>query len=158
MSRSLLFALIALPALPLVADAHNIGVECKLKGQRVHVAAFYDDDTPGSKAKVTVLDAADKVVAIGVTDANGEWSFTAPAAGQYEVRIDAGAGHRAKQTIVVPPGIEDGEPSESSTISAGPSRAELTSFPWLKVAIGLTAIGALGGGYLVARLLQRHTP
>src|SRR5262249_9986424 len=122
--RPLLLALIALPALPLAADAHNIGLECKLKGSRVHVEAFYDDDTPGAHAKMVVVDGEEKIVARGKTDANGEWSFPAPQPGQYEVRVDAGAGHRASKKITVPAENFVAEPAEEPTISEGPGRAE----------------------------------
>lgn len=149
---------------PMAAHAHNIGLECKLKGDKVHVEAYYDDDTPGAKAKVEVADGKNKIIASGITDAKGLWSFPSPEPGQYEVRIDAGAGHRAKKTITVPAGKSDATPREietpvsspGQTISEGPSRDEFTSFPWLKVAIGLSVIGMLCGAYLVASLLRRN--
>ena len=36
------------------ASAHGIGVEAKLKGDRVAVEAFFDDDTPAADSKMVV--------------------------------------------------------------------------------------------------------
>lgn len=150
--------------LPSAAEAHNIGIECKRKGDVIHVEAFYDDDTAGAKAKVEVLDASEKVVATGITDAKGFWTFPTPPPGKYEVRIDAGAGHRAKTSITVPgavgvaPAKQESSPSVSETISEGPPRTDFTSTPWLKVAIGLVAIAGLAGGYVLASRIGRSQP
>lgn len=118
------------------APGHALGAECKLRGDRVEVEAYYDDDTPARNAKVRVLDAHDNVVAEGRTDAQGKWSFPKPQPGSYQVAVDAGAGHGTKLKMTVPAG----EGAPPAAISEGPRREEFTRFPWLKVTLGLGAI------------------
>jgi len=147
-------ALLLLMLMPALAFAHNVGVACKLRGDKVEVEAFYDDDTPAQKAKVQVKDGKDEIVASGVTDEKGTWNFAAPASGKYVVYLDAGAGHRARTDLFVPAQNESAKPDE--TISEGPTRAEFTNTPWLKVAIGLIVIGGLGGAFLIASMMRKN--
>lgn len=150
---------------PAVSSAHGIGAEAKLKGERVHVEGFFDDDTPASDAKVTVTGEDGKVVAEGKTDAKGQWSFPVPAAGKYRVAVDAGGGHLAKTTITIParpavtgthtsgtsPSSVPANQSEPETVvSDGPTRAEVTGGRWLKAGVGLAIIGLLTGGFWLA--------
>ena len=67
-------------ALPAAASAHALGAEAKLKGGRVHLEAYYDDDTAADGARVKA-EGGGKVVAEGRTDEKGRWSFAAPPAG-----------------------------------------------------------------------------
>jgi nickel transport protein len=132
------------------ASAHAVGAEARLKGDRVEIEAYFDDDTPAADARVSVEDEGQRTVAEGRTDAQGRWLFPRPAAGRYRVTVDAGAGHRARIIVTVP----DGAPAETSsaagkdavTVSEGPSRQEFTRFPWARVALGLAviALAALG--------------
>src|SRR5262245_52630816 len=129
------------------AAAHALGAECKLAGDRVHVEAFFDDDTPAPDARVRVADGQKSLVAEGHTNAQGRWSFARPAPGTYEVVVEAAGGHRARVPITVPADPSANGPSEPqrettpTTISEGPTRQEFTRFPWPKVALGLAAIG-----------------
>jgi hypothetical protein len=153
-------------------SAHALGAECKIRGDKVEVEAYYDDDTPARDARVTVLDKQESVVAEGRTDDQGRWSFPTPKPGRYQVIVDAGGGHLTKLRMTVPdqghsvgaavsssaegcPCCE-GSPNlsgdEADTISDGPTREEFTRFPWSKAAIGL---GILGGLALVLRLARR---
>ena len=50
-------ALVLLVGVPANAFAHALGVACTLRGDKVEVEVFYDDDTPAQKAKVQVLNA-----------------------------------------------------------------------------------------------------
>ena len=52
------------------ALAHRLNVRAKVIGDQVRVEAFYDDDTPGQEAKVT-LKLGDELVAEGLTDDKG---------------------------------------------------------------------------------------
>ncbi len=54
MSSRMLVATVFLLVLPSAAFAHGIGVEAKLKGDRVAVEAFFDDDTPAADSKMVV--------------------------------------------------------------------------------------------------------
>ncbi len=158
--RRCYFATLLLMFAPALADAHAIGVDCKLRASKIEVEAFYDDDSPAAKAKVQVVNAKDEIVASGMTDEKGAWSFPAPAPGKYEVRVDAGAGHRAKKVIDVPadagPPIQIAPAEHVVTISEGPTRAEFTSTPWLKALVGVSVIGGLGGAFLVAAVFRKN--
>lgn len=134
--------------------AHALGAECKIRGGRVELEAYYDDDTPGSQARVVVQDEARKTVAEGKTDDKGMWNFPLPPPGRYRVRVDAGAGHAATVTLTVPgskegpttSGGENGVPpaeDKSGVASDGPTRTEFTRFPLGRVALGLAVIGLL---------------
>ena len=167
MSSRLLVVTVLLLVAPSFASAHGIGVEAKLKGDRVAVEAFFDDDTPAADAKVAVTAEDGKVVAEGKADAKGMWTFPAPPAGKYKVTANAGGGHLAKMTITIParpaavPGTTtpDGTSSPSSAepeavVSDGPTRAETTGWRrWLMAGVGLAVIGLVFWGF---RLLARR--
>src|SRR5262249_7881431 len=135
-------------ALPRTASAHALGAECKVVGGRAEVTAYYDDDTPAIGARVRVLDAGKATVAEGSTDAQGRWTFPLPPPGAYQVVVDAGMGHLARVKVVVPATSAEG------TLSTGPGREEFTRAPWLKVGIGLGAIGL----FCLALWLARRRP
>jgi hypothetical protein len=134
-------------------------------GTRVEVEAFYDDDTPAGNARVAVRDGAGKRIADGRTDAQGRWTFDRPPAGQYEVAVDAGGGHRKTVKISVPAAAPAGGetpagnsgPGESTAtppgevVSEGPTRGEFTRTRWLNVGIGLGAIALFTVAFWWAR-------
>ena len=151
MKHVVLFTSVIVVLMPARAFAHALGVECKLKDGKVLVEAFYDDDTPAAKAKVEVVNAKDEVISKDMTDGEGRWSFTAPAPGKYEVRVDAGAGHRATTSITIP-GAAAPEPVTSISEN---TRAEFTGVPWLKMTIGFVTIGTLCGAFLIASALRK---
>jgi hypothetical protein len=143
------------------AGAHSLGAECRLKGGKVEVEAYYSDDTTPTNARVTVRDAAGKVVAEGRTDTAGRWSFDAPPPGRYKVIVDAGDGHIAKKTMTVPAGSAAGltieaSPAPDVRISEGPGRKAFTRVPWLKIVLGLGFIGVAGAALWC--LLGRRRP
>ena len=153
---SLMLALIMLALLPASTYAHNVRVECKIRGDKVEAEAYYDDGTEAAKAKVQVINAEGVEVASGVTDDMGRWSFALPAPGKYVLHLDAGAGHRAKTDLTVPIASQDiGTTKPPETISEGPPREEFTRTPWLKVAIGLIVIGGLSGAFLLASWMKK---
>ena len=143
-------ALLAALALPAFAQAHAVGVEAKLVGEAVRIEAFFDDDTPADGAKVTVRDGANALVAEGVTDDKGVWSFAVPPAGKYAVRVDAGGGHAATAVVTIP------ERATSTTaISDGPSRESFTGWQrWATAGVGVALIAA--GTWLVKRRLRSN--
>jgi hypothetical protein len=141
---------------PASAFAHAVGMTCTNRGAKIEVEAYFDDDSPAIRATVQVVDAQEKTVANGQTDSDGKWSFKTPAPGTYEVRLDAGAGHRAKKVLVVAPPVEKtAEPAaEQIVVEEGKTRAEFTGVPWLKVMTGLIVIAGLGGAYILASALR----
>lgn len=131
------------------AAAHNLMAEAKLKGDRVEVEAFFDDNTPAIGAQVTVTDESGTTVAEGKTDAQGRWSFPRPAAGKYRVIAYAGAGHRDQVSLEIPATTS----SEVSTLETqnGPAREDLVRPHWGRVALGLAAIAALAVAWVFGR-------
>jgi hypothetical protein len=127
---------------------HGLHAEARLKGERVTIEAYYDNDAPAQNAKVVVTTKQGAEVATGRTDEKGTFTFDRPKPGAYEVAVDDGEGHRAKIPIAIPsdprytdppPGPDDG----GVVVSAGPTRAEVTKLPWLRVVLGLGAIAAV---------------
>ena len=90
------------------AAAHDLKAEVNADADPVRVVAGFDDDTPAEGAKVTVTDAAGAVVAAGVTDERGVWTFPRPGPGTYRVVVE-GVGHRDAVTLRIP---EAGGPAE----------------------------------------------
>ena len=82
--------------------AHAVGLSCKLLEKSVRVEAYFSDDTPAMDALIVVKNELGEIVVQGRTDDKGVWNFDRPAAGRYEVSVDAGAGHRAKEMLTVP--------------------------------------------------------
>ena len=162
--RTMPIAVGLLLILPASGFAHALHIACTVNDDKVAVEAFYDDDTPAPKAKIQVVNDQGEVIDKGEADERGLWSFKRPAPGRYEVRADAGAGHRAKRTIQIGMAASASVDSDSTkrqtievkeSISAEPTREELTATPWLKIAIGLVVIVALGGAFLVASACRR---
>jgi hypothetical protein len=151
--RALVLLVVAI--VPATARAHDIRVTCMPRGDRVDVSAFFVeppyDDRPASAARVEVLDSHEAVIARGTTDAEGKWSFARPGPGVYEIHVDAGDGHRARDTLNI---RDDGQATAADTKT---TRTEATGFPWLKVLIGLTIIGGCATAWLLARLGRRGT-
>jgi nickel transport protein len=140
----ILLLLVASPAW-----AHNLGAECKIRGGRVELEAYFDDDTPARNAKVTLRDASSHVLVEGTTDHDGRWSIPVPKPGNYQVIVDAGDGHRHQQGLTV---VDRGAATGSTIAGGGPSRDEFTRTPWLKIALGLALITlATGGVYACLR-------
>jgi len=163
-------ALLLTTLVPASALAHALRIaRPKLVGDKVVIEAYFADGTEAAKAKVEVLNAEKKVIASGDTDDKGRWRFPAPAPGKYMVEVNAGAGHRAGHPFNMPdlaehsnaaenpptPGTPATPPAKGDSISEGPGKEESTSAPWLKIAIGLTVIGACGGAFVLAMRLKR---
>jgi hypothetical protein len=138
------------------AEAHGLGVECKLKGAVIEIAAFFDDNTPAANAEVKVEDDQNRIIAEGRLDGEGHWSFARPAAARYRIRVNDGAGHLVRTTMNVP--ATSAEPLSGSTVSEGPSREEFTRFPWLKLTIGLITLGVLSAAFRIARRQSGSAP
>jgi nickel transport protein len=146
-------SLLSLFACPRSASAHALGAECRLKGDKVHVEAYFEDDTPAQQAAVRVLDAEEHEIVKGQTDVKGFWSFDAPPPGRYQVIIDAGAGHRVVQKLTISERGIAGQTSQAPPAQVGdaPSREEFTSFPWLKVLLGVGTIAVLAAAFMLSR-------
>lgn len=156
------------------ACAHKLIVVATIKGERVRVEAFYDDDTPAQQAKVIIESDGKRVVAEGRTDERGLWSCPIPAPGEFTVRAES-TGHAAKDFFVIPePGGTPSAPvvanqsvtadtpaqpgaARESRDQSRPTREEMTGTPWLQIAIGFAIIGSLCVGAMILRK-RRHSP
>lgn len=136
--RAVVLMLIAFPA---AASAHAIGADATIKGGRVHIEAYYDDDTAAIDASVLVVGDG-KEVASGTTDSAGKWSFAAPPPGDYRVTVDAGAGHRVTIKVKVPNGLP-ASPVEERPVTEGKRREEFTRVPWQGLTVGVGALGLI---------------
>jgi hypothetical protein len=144
-----MLAVLVLTACPGSVFAHAVGVSCTLRGDKVEVEAYYDDDSPVIKGKVQVSNAAEEIVASGYTDEKGRWVFAKPAPGAYTVHLDAGAGHRAKAPLSVPGVVNDPTPEEPTTEVVNSERDKFTQVPWLNILVGLAVIGGGCGMFVI---------
>lgn len=152
-------------AYPLIASAHGIGIEARLKGGRVMIEAYFDDDSPAADAKVIVTDESGKTVVEGKSDNKGAWSFDAPLAGKYRASVDAGGGHLARTTFTIPPKVvsipeSTNTPPKEIVVSDGPTRASFTGpMKWVMAVVGLGILAMLAFlGRLLVRKQSGHSP
>ena len=144
-ARPLVLAAVAVAVallLPGAAHAHDLIAKVNPAADPIRVEAGYDDDTPAQAARVTVKDDTGTIVAGGVLDERGVWSFPKPGPGSYRVVVES-AGHRDEVKLT----IHESEPP------AVLSRLRLNKT--LGLVIGLTLIL---GGTVVFILLQRGKP
>lgn len=152
------FALL-LSALPVFA--HRLQVEPLIKGDKLHVEAFYDDNSPAQQAKITVLN-GDTVVAEGRTDEKGVWECAKPMPGTYLVKAES-LGHAAKATVIVPDekmvaSASVPKRADDSDSIESDARASKTETPWGKIFLGLGIIAFCCGLWFVARRTRTNTP
>jgi hypothetical protein len=150
MLRLWLNSMSILAVFPALVQAHAIGGQCKVQNDKVLVEAYYSTDEPAVDARVTVLNQQGQEVTQGRTDANGSWSFPHPGPGKYQVRIDAGAGHRVNLDLILAENMAKTEANGS----ANPSRESFTGNPIFKVLIGLALIVVLA---LILWIIARCT-
>src|SRR5262245_21936805 len=134
---------VLLPAAgPAFADA--LYAEARLRGDMVTVAVFGADDAPARGVAVAVHDKAGREVAAGRTDERGEWSFPRPAAGKYELSAGDDRSTRVPMTVPTDTALKTLSPAaDELVITAGPTRAERTRYPWLRVALAVATVGGL---------------
>ncbi len=144
-------ALVVLVLLPAPAQAHEVIIQCELKGNQVLVKAVFSDGKPARDAKVRIVDGKEVLAAEGVTDAQGQWSLPRPAPGRYHIEVNAGAGHLKKDAFTIPPDAAAGD--SPVKINESPSYEETSRAFWPKLAVGL---GAIAGFFLALWLAKRR--
>ncbi len=147
------------------AFAHRVLMAFASRGDQIVVEAFFEGDVPAGMAKVKVVDEVNAVVAEGLTDAKGIWTFAAPKSGDYIVHLDAGAGHRARKKLTVPIVERKSEsspikgnakaPSDPPTVE---SKEEQTSTPWGSIALGLVIIAGASAAFLLVSRIRQAAP
>ena len=143
-----ILVLLVLVLRPEQARAHALGADCRPSkdGKFLEVEAYFDDDTPAAHAAVNVYDSDSELVMQGKTDGKGRWRAPLPAPGRYQVVVDSGDGHRVTKSITL-----GGSALSPELFAEGPTRREFTSFPWVKVGIGLAIIAVLALAFLLIR-------
>ena len=138
------------------AFAHKLSIDWRFDHGRLHIEAFYDDDTPAQSARIAI-ESGKQIVTEGQTDEKGVWSCPLPSPGSYTVRAES-VGHAVKKTLTVTPNASTNEekasqspadkasatPSEATELTEEhASRSETTETPWLKIGIGFAVIAGL---------------
>ena len=127
-----------------VGDDRQLHVEAKLKGDSVTVEAFFDDNMPAVSAQVTVIDKSKRTIAAGRTNGLGSYRFPRPKPEKYEFAVDSGEGRLHRVTIPIPaPSAFSAPANEEIVVTSGPTRTELMRYPWLRIALGLSALAGL---------------
>jgi hypothetical protein len=150
--RILRFCL-AFPAFFAVAPpafAHKLQIDWRITDQRLHIEAFYDDNTPAQQATITIKNEKNEILASGKTDEHGVWTCTAPTAGKYTARAET-AGHLAQESFLAPEAPSSQPSSNSEQPSKTGAREEETATPWLRILFGCAAIAALFFALWLAR-------
>lgn len=75
------------------AIAHKVGLFAYQEGGIVHTEAYFVDGTPCRNAKITANETGGTVVAEGVTDDDGLFSFPYTLTGDLTISVRAGMGH-----------------------------------------------------------------
>ena len=138
---------------PSAVFAHGLDLTCTFRGGNVVVEAYFDNGDPATDAAIKLVDSRNATVAEGRTDAEGKWSFSMPAPGNYRVVLDTPDLHRAEKLLE----FTLGELHEGQILSKGQSRQAFTGYRWVKVIIGVVAIAIFGFAFQFA-LRKRAAP
>jgi len=80
-------------------NAHRVNVFAWVDGDTVLVESKFSGGKKVKNGKVTVTDARGVELLSGVTDENGEFSFSVPQRTELKIILEAGAGHRGEWKI-----------------------------------------------------------
>lgn len=130
----------------LSSHAHDLGIEVKVRGDKVELEVFFDDGTPAALAPIKVTTSNQTLLVEGKTDAEGRWSFSTPEPGHYRITADAGPGHRRSVDLTIPASISN------ETMTQGTPRSEFTRTRWKGLALGTCLLAMLP---LLARMVSR---
>ncbi len=93
-----LTTLICIFLIPLHVCAHKIMAYWEVE-ETVHLSFYFPDRSPVKGASVVVKGVGGEVVAEGVTDKEGRFTFRAKGAPLYTAICEGGVGHRTEVTI-----------------------------------------------------------
>lgn len=103
-TTSLVAILVALLVLAQDASGHGINVVLERRGDLVVATCRYDGGIPVRDAEVVVqAPGGDGVFQTGRTDAQGRFAFVPAGAGEWQVMVDDGVGHRRTARIAIAP-------------------------------------------------------
>jgi hypothetical protein len=154
--------LLTIVALAWSPGLHALHAEAKIRGPRVVIEAYYDDDTPAANAQVTITDKSGCEIASGRTDERGVWSFPRPKPEKYQLSVDDGMGHKTRVPVTIPADSAFGNrpagaAEDEIVITSGPTRTEVTRYPWLRLGLGIAAISGLAVVLFVAMRKRTKT-
>ncbi len=95
--------------------AHEVGAECRIGDDKVHVVVFFEDNSRARKAKIEVYDNKDRLIEKGRTDSQGQWAFPIPQPGKYRVFINAGGEDHSK-TLHITVGASAAAPNSQGAL------------------------------------------
>ncbi|MCA9438943.1 MAG: hypothetical protein KC978_24370 [Candidatus Omnitrophica bacterium] len=81
-------------ALLTASQAHNLEAEIAVDNIQFTVRAFFEDGTPARSASAEVIAPDGQVLAEGVTDSEGRFTFSDELKGKIEVAVEDNTGHR----------------------------------------------------------------
>lgn len=95
-------AFVAVLLVPGLAHAHKMHSSADIGRDIITVTAYYDDDTPADRARVTIaVVEGGELVADGVLDEKGVWACPRPGPGLYVIVVES-AGHRSELRFEIP--------------------------------------------------------
>lgn len=96
-------AVVVTACLPSAAAAHVLSAEAKTAGDKLEVAARFNEKLPADDAKVEVRGPGGVLVAEGVTNGEGVWVGKLPPPGVYTLTVSAFGDHTCDVELVVRP-------------------------------------------------------
>ena len=96
---AILFFLWIIPVMVSSALAHRMNVFAWVDGDTVHVESKFAGGKKVKAGKIVVMDSQGNEILSGITDDQGEFSFTIPMRTGLKIVLIAGQGHRAEWTI-----------------------------------------------------------
>ncbi len=84
--------------------AHRINVFAYQEKDKIYLSGYFSGGARVVGGKVTVYDDKGNIITRGVTDKDGEFSFSTPNVRAVKIILDAGGGHYAETTIPVETG------------------------------------------------------
>jgi nickel transport protein len=111
--------------IPSTAWAHKVNVFAYVEGDTVVTESYFSDGRKCQDSVIEVFDTKGEKLLEGTTDAEGQFSFEPPAAGDLLIRLTAAMGHQAEYTVPasdLPEALSEGVPAPAETPST-PSQA-----------------------------------
>ena len=81
------------------ASAHKVSVFAYADSEKIYTESYFQNGDPVANGGLKVYDSSDNLVAEGVTDNQGLFSFEIPRADDFRIVIDAGMGHKSSFTL-----------------------------------------------------------
>ena len=106
----------------LPAQAHKVNMFAYAEGDEVYVEGYFSDGKKPKQCEVIVYDENNKPVFDGLTNEDGQISFTNPVKGAIRITLNAGEGHMAEYRLsAAETSVDEG----ASNSAAGGSEAAM---------------------------------